>query len=334
MTVLLVLFLGRVVGQILAATTAPRWLPPMARWYSGLMPYRWLLPTQIVFLVLMTAMTIAVDRQSAPLGTLSAEAGVWIVGASYVYALGMVVRSIRYALAPPERRGVLIPIVFHFVLAGFLFAYGSAAIQRSGSSRSEGHGVEETDAMRKLILRMELTLDGVAAGDDGPIDGVDYGDEGSWSDIFSTLETVDAMLIGAGTHREYLGYWQSALTSSTTAPNERRFAEIAARTQHFVLSRTLRTVDWPNASVLTGGVEGIASLKRQSGRDIILWGGPTVAAAAIEAELVDEYHLVTHPHIAGRGKKLFADVAAAHRVRHLGTTTFPSGVVLVKHART
>jgi len=49
--------------------------------------------------------------------------------------------------------------------------------------------------MRKLILRMEITLDGVAAGENGPIDKVDYGDEGSWSDIFATLETVDAMLI-------------------------------------------------------------------------------------------------------------------------------------------
>jgi dihydrofolate reductase len=188
--------------------------------------------------------------------------------------------------------------------------------------------------MRKLILRMELSLDGVAAGEkNGPIDGVDYGDEGSWSDTFATLETVDALLIGAGTHREYLSHWQSALTSSTAVPNERRFAEIAARTPHFVLSRTLRTVEWPNASVLTGGVEGIAGLKRQDGSDILLWGGPTVAAAAIEAGLVDEYHLVTHPVIAGRGKKLFADVAASQRVRHLSTETFPSGVVLVKHAR-
>ena len=187
--------------------------------------------------------------------------------------------------------------------------------------------------MRKLILRMLLTLDGVAAGENGPIDMVDYGDEGSWSDIFATLETVDAMLIGAGTHREYLSYWQSALTSSTATPSERRFAAIAARTPHFVLSRTLRTVEWPNASVLAGGVEAIASLKRQGGRDILMWGGPTVAAAAIEAELIDEYHLDTHPVIAGRGKKLFANVATTHRVRHLSTKTFPSGVVLVKHAR-
>jgi dihydrofolate reductase len=193
--------------------------------------------------------------------------------------------------------------------------------------------LEPEHSMRKLILRMELTLDGVAAGEHGPVEGIDYGDEGSWSDIFATLETVDAMLIGAATHREYLSYWQSALTSATASSSERKFAAIAARTPHFVLSRTPRTVEWPNASVLAGGVEAVADLKRQGGGDILLWGGPTVAAAAAEAELIDEYHLVTHPVIAGRGKKLFAGVAAPHRVRHLSTETFPSGAVLVKHAR-
>jgi hypothetical protein len=124
LTVLLALFLGRVVGQILAATVAPSWLPPMARWYSGLMPYRYLLPTQIVFVIVMTAMTISVANESPPLGAAAPAVGTWIVRASYVYALGMVVRAIRYALAPPDRRGVLIPIIFHFVLAAFLFTYG------------------------------------------------------------------------------------------------------------------------------------------------------------------------------------------------------------------
>jgi hypothetical protein len=134
MATLLMLFFGRVAGQLLVVTIAPAWLPPMARWYSGLMPYRWLLPTQIVFLVVMTAMTIGVYRRSPPLGTLSAGAGTRIVWASYVYALGMVARAIRYALATPEQRGVLIPIVFHFVLAGFLFTYGRAALGGSESN--------------------------------------------------------------------------------------------------------------------------------------------------------------------------------------------------------
>jgi dihydrofolate reductase len=186
--------------------------------------------------------------------------------------------------------------------------------------------------MRKLILRMELTLDGVAAGENGPLDMVDYGDEGSWNDIFATLETVDAMLIGGGTYREYLGYWQATLTNPSAAPNERRFAEVAARTPHYVLSRSVSSVEWPNASVLGKGVEGIADLKRHDGRDMIMWGGPTVAAAAIDAGLVDELHLVTHPVIAGRGKRLFDRIAGMHRLRHLSSRTFPSGVLLAKYA--
>lgn len=125
MAVLFALFVLRVVGQILAATIAPAWLPPMTRWYSGLMPYRYLLPAQILFIVVMIAMMMGVAGGASALGP---RAGQWIVWASYVYALGMVVRSIRYATASPEKRGVLIPIIFHFVLATFLFVYGSAAI--------------------------------------------------------------------------------------------------------------------------------------------------------------------------------------------------------------
>jgi hypothetical protein len=129
MAVLLALFFARVLGQIVAATIAPPWLPPMRRWYSGLMPYRYLLPTQIVFLVVMAVTTLSIARRSAPLGTAAPAVGTWIIWASYAYALGMVVRSVRYASTPPERRGVLIPIVFHFVLAAFLFTYGRALIR-------------------------------------------------------------------------------------------------------------------------------------------------------------------------------------------------------------
>ena len=129
MAVLLALFFARVLGQIVAATIAPPWLPPMRRWYSGLMPYRYLLPTQIVFLVVMAVTTLSIARRSAPLGTAAPGVGTWIIWASYAYALAMVVRSVRYASTPPERRGVLIPIVFHFVLAAFLFTYGRALIR-------------------------------------------------------------------------------------------------------------------------------------------------------------------------------------------------------------
>jgi len=126
LSMLLALFVLRVFGQIVVATVAPRWLPPMARWYSGLMPYRYLLPTQIAFVIVMAAIVQQVATGAPPLGSGAAPAGTWIVWASYVYALAMVLRAVRYAVATPERRGVLIPIVFHFVLAAFLFVWGSS----------------------------------------------------------------------------------------------------------------------------------------------------------------------------------------------------------------
>jgi hypothetical protein len=48
-----VLLLGRVLGQIIVALRAPRWLPPMEQWQSGLLPYPALLAGQAVVLVLM-----------------------------------------------------------------------------------------------------------------------------------------------------------------------------------------------------------------------------------------------------------------------------------------
>ncbi len=184
--------------------------------------------------------------------------------------------------------------------------------------------------MRKLILQMAITLDGVVAPDGGK-DVFDHHDEGVWSYTFDMLETADTILLGAGMHQEYLSHWQAALSSPTASQSERKYAALAARTPHFVLSRTLRTVEWPNATVLTDGVDGIADLKKQAGRDIVLWGGPTAAAAAIEGGVVDEYRLVTHPVIAGGGKTLFGNIVEMRHLRHQDTRTFPSGIVALKY---
>src|SRR5512142_3068992 len=186
--------------------------------------------------------------------------------------------------------------------------------------------------MRKLILRMAVTLDEVVAGENDEMDLFDFSDEGTWQDIFATLETVDTMLVGRGMHTGYFAYWKSALTSPTATPNEQRYAAISARTPHFVVSRTLRGVEWPNARVL-GSVDAIAQLKQEVGGDIILYGGPTLAAAVVDAGLIDEYHFMVHPLIAGRGKKLFARVSERRKVRLREAKPLASGVVVLKYER-
>jgi len=111
------LFALRVVGQIGVAAFAPGWLPPMDEW--NFVPYRVLLPAQILIFALMVALVAGL----ADPGQAWARA---LVVSAFVYWAAMGVRyAIRMARMPAERwLGGAIPIVFHCVLAAFLFVLG------------------------------------------------------------------------------------------------------------------------------------------------------------------------------------------------------------------
>jgi hypothetical protein len=111
------LFALRVVGQVGVAAFAPGWLPPMAEW--NFVPYRLLLPAQVLILALMVALVAGLAEP----GPGWARA---LVVSAFVYWSAMGVRyAIRMARMPEERwLGGAIPIVFHCVLAAFLFVLG------------------------------------------------------------------------------------------------------------------------------------------------------------------------------------------------------------------
>ena len=119
-----VLFLLRVAGQVLVVLRAPAWLPPMDQWH--LMPYRLLLPIQIGFLALMALIEASLFNDWAPLGRAEPGFGRFLIGFSFLYAGVMAVRyAVRMYRRPDQRWfGGAIPIVFHFVLAAFLFTWG------------------------------------------------------------------------------------------------------------------------------------------------------------------------------------------------------------------
>ena len=124
---LLGLFVLRVLGQVLVVLFQPRWLPPMRQWYSGLIPYRYLLPIQIVFILVMGSIARSAVSEQGVLAGPHRAPGRGLVAFSFVYAASMVVRYVLRMARRPEERwlGGTIPIVFHVVLAAFLCVYGS-----------------------------------------------------------------------------------------------------------------------------------------------------------------------------------------------------------------
>lgn len=120
------LFALRVFGQALVVTHAPRWLPSNEHWYSGLMPYRYLLPGQLLLLAIMVWITADILRDQGPFAS-----DWWGASAqplrivAWVYFGSMVVRYVLTMTLRPEYRWFrrTIPIWFHVVLAVALWAF-------------------------------------------------------------------------------------------------------------------------------------------------------------------------------------------------------------------
>jgi hypothetical protein len=125
LVVLSFLFLLRVAGQLTVVARGPRWLPPMLDW--NLAPYRIVLPAQIAFLVVMGLICGDLFRSEGAFATPSPGFGRAAIWFSYVYAAAI---GVRYVLRMTRRRdqrwfGGTIPMVFHLVLASFVYVYGS-----------------------------------------------------------------------------------------------------------------------------------------------------------------------------------------------------------------
>ncbi len=124
--VLLALFVVRVAGQALVAFLGVPWLPPMAEWYSGLLAYRFLLPSQLLIIVLLAAACRDFTRGHGWFVTPRARLGGWVLWLGYAYLAAMIGRYVIRMMLHPEARwlGGVIPIVFHCVLATFLILFG------------------------------------------------------------------------------------------------------------------------------------------------------------------------------------------------------------------
>ena len=84
----------------------------------------------------------------------------------------------------------------------------------------------------------------------------------------------------------------------------------------YVVSTTLEDPDWENTRVISENVvEGVAKLKDQYDRDILIAGSATLIRTLVENDLVDEWRLMVFPTIIGDGKRLFDGVVPRRKLK-------------------
>ena len=179
--------------------------------------------------------------------------------------------------------------------------------------------------MRKLILKTAISLDGFLEGPDGAADWFSS-DDALWQEMFKLNADVDTVLLGRGMYAAYADHWRAVLAEPQKHPqNEVTYARWADRTPHIVFSRTLTSVDWPNAHVMRDAASDVPRLKREAGKNLIVYGGSRFAGALIDSGLVDEYHLVLEPVVLGGGKPLFSTSGKRLALQRTAAKPLPSG---------
>jgi dihydrofolate reductase len=141
--------------------------------------------------------------------------------------------------------------------------------------------------------------------------------------VVGALMDNDATLLGRQTYDEFAAHWSQADPSD-------EMAEVMNSGRKYVVSNTLTEATWENSSVISGDVAAeLAKLKVDT--RLGTTGSATLVRWMLEQGLVDELHLLVHPIVVGKGKKLFADGATVP-LKLVSSTTFDSGVLHLVYA--
>jgi dihydrofolate reductase len=184
--------------------------------------------------------------------------------------------------------------------------------------------------MAKLIYSVITSLDGYVADEDGNFDWAEP-DEEVHAFVNDLERPAGTYLLGRRMY-EVMVYWETALSHVDQRPVSRDFARIWQAADKIVYSKTLDAVSSARTRIERDfDPEAIRQMKSSAGRDITV-GGPDLAARAIKAGLVDEYHLFVVPVVVGGGKQSLPDnVRLSLELRDF--RRFDSGIVHL-HYRT
>lgn len=156
--------------------------------------------------------------------------------------------------------------------------------------------------MSKLIYFMPTSLDGFIAGENDDLDW-SLPDEEVSAFINEQMRPVGTYLCGRKMY-ETMKVWQTPEVMPDLTPVTMEFARIWQAADKIVYSKTLETISTPKTRLEREfDPQAVRDLKAQSPHDLSI-EGPNLAAQAIHAGLVDEYHLLVVPAVIGAGKRV------------------------------
>ncbi len=197
--------------------------------------------------------------------------------------------------------------------------------------------------MRKLILEVQMTIDGFIAGVNGNTDWMlwNWGPDWTWDSELQKYHTnlttsVDCIFISRQMAEEgFIAHW--ANMSKNPANPQFEFAKHITDTQKIVFTKTLDKSapipgGWDTTDIAKGDfTDAINALKNKEGKGIIVYGGASFVSSLIHAGLIDEFHILINPVAIGRGLSIFNSLNSHQNMTLVKSRAFDCGIVLLHY---
>jgi dihydrofolate reductase len=200
---------------------------------------------------------------------------------------------------------------------------------------------------RRIVMFNRVSGDGYFAGRDGNLDWV-IPEEEIDKAVAEQIEKEqspgpDTILFGRKTYEMFESFWPHAVDDSPTtrAPHgpERRTEELKAmgvfinEAVKLVFSKSLKSVTWKNSRLLRElDSREIEALKREPGKDMLIFGSGSIVSQLTEHGLIDEYRFVVSPLFLGDGRTLISGVPKRLKLKLLEAKGYPSGNVMLRYS--
>ncbi len=187
--------------------------------------------------------------------------------------------------------------------------------------------------MRKLKFQMQITLDGFSAGPNGELDWMpSEWDKDMLKYEYDLADSSDIILMGRKMTDGFVEYWEKVAAQPDDKWNS--FARQMVDTPKIVFSRTLKESPWNNCTISNGPLpEVINALKKQDGKDLIVYGGVSFVSELIKENLIDEYYLFYNPVAIGSGMSIFEGLNDSKKFSLKDSIKFGSIVLMKYHAK-
>jgi dihydrofolate reductase len=193
---------------------------------------------------------------------------------------------------------------------------------------------------RRIVMFNQVSADGFFSDPEGGLDWV-VSDPEIHARAVASMPSTDTILFGRHTYEQFASFWPHALENLESqgphGANKRdpAFAAMAHwlnDTKKLVFSSSLKEPSWHNSEVVPElDAQAMARLKKQPGKDLLIFGSGAVVSQLSEHGLIDEYRFVVCPVLLGEGRTLLRDLSRRVRLQLVEAQPFRTGNVMLTY---